>query len=271
MTHVLRTAVAVAAIGVAALPAVASAAPAGYTRINTQPIPAPVGASTPGQVTCPSGTVVWGGGAGYTEGIPDAGNDINTSSPTGTGWRALFNNRGIRPAQFQVNAVCAKQPPGYTFAFSSVAIAPGRQTNTTATCPPGTVVLSGGTSSTSSSPEATELSAYPVATNRFRGVMANETSSSLQLNVFAMCAAKPIGYTITSQTGTDMGGPVDALGGAQCPGRSVVIGGGIKVLHPRPLVTLGDSLDEPKTQWESLVVNLDSAPATVTTFAICAS
>lgn len=126
--------------------------PPGYVRVFSGPIANPAGQASPGQVTCPSGTVVWGGGAGFFGGFAAQGSDINTSSPTGTGWRAVYNNRTGIPQQFEAGAVCAKQPPGYTFSFASVVIADGGQSNATAVCPPGTVVLSGGTSTTSSSP-----------------------------------------------------------------------------------------------------------------------
>src|SRR3954470_13076856 len=101
--------------GIAAAPASAASKPPGYVRVNSTPVITPAGAATPASVTCPTGTVVWGGGATFFGGLPPVGNDINTSSPTGTGWRAVYNNRSSIPWEFRVSAICANQPAGYTF------------------------------------------------------------------------------------------------------------------------------------------------------------
>ena len=49
------------------------------------------------------------------------------------------------------------------------------------------------------------------------------------------------------------------------------MGGGIHVTSPRPTITVGASFDDPATQWLTETVNQDPAPATVTTYAICAA
>jgi hypothetical protein len=225
-----------------------------------------------GQVACPAGTVPWGGGVGFTGGIANAGESINTSAPTGNGWRGRYNNSGTRASDdFAVDAICANQPAGYTTTFTTVDNPAGAQSAATAVCPTGTRLFSGGTLSTADTVDVQLLSAWPLGPERFKSVMLNGSATDQQLTTFAICGHRPTGYTIASATGSDTGGPVTQVGGAQCPAGTSILGGGIHVHSPRPAVTLGASLDEPDTQWLSEVVNLAPDPATVTIYAICAA
>jgi hypothetical protein len=225
-----------------------------------------------GQVACPAGTVPWGGGAGFTGGIPGIGDSINTSAPTGNGWEARYNNSSIRPDDhFAVDAICAKQPAGYTTTFTTVDNPPGGTSSAVAVCPTGTRLLSGGTLSTADTTDVQLLSAWPLGPARFKSVMWNGSATDQQVTTFAVCGHRPASYTITSATGSDTGGPDTLVGGAQCPAGTSILGGGIHVISPRPAVTLGASLDEPSTQWLSEVVNSATEPATVTIYAICAA
>ena len=96
-----------------------------------------------GEATCPAGTVPWGGGAGFSGGFAGHGENINSSAPVGDSWRARYNNSGPNlNDHFAVEAICAKQPAGYTIAFSSADNPAHSQSSAVATCPTGTVLLS---------------------------------------------------------------------------------------------------------------------------------
>ena len=278
----VRVAVIAVAIGAGAVPAGVAAnasaasmatAPPGYQRVRSAPIPIPPGMfDSGGQVSCPMGTVPWGGGVGFTGGIASAGENINTSAPTGNGWRGRYNNSSTRTDDhFAVDAICAKQPAGYTTTFTTVDNPAGAKSAAVAVCPTGTRLLSGGTLSTADTVDVQLLSAWPLGPERFKSVIFNGSATGQQLTTFAICGHKPAGYTITSATGSDTGGPVTQVGGAQCPAGTSIVGGGIHVTSPRPAVTLGASLDDPDTQWLSEVVNEAPDPATVTIYAICAA
>jgi len=227
---------------------------------------------TGGQVTCPMGTVPWGGGVGFTGGIAGLGENINTSAPAGNGWRGRYNNSSTRTDDnFVVDAICAKKPVGYTATFTTVDNPAGTKSAAIAVCPVGTRLLSGGTLSTADTVDVQLLSAWPLGPERFKSVMWNGSATDQQLTTFAICGHKPAGYAITSATGSDTGGPDTLVGGAQCPAGTSILGGGIHVTSPRPTVTLGLSLDEPDTQWLAEVVNAAPDPATVTIYAICAA
>ena len=99
------------------------------------------------------------------------------------------------------------------------------------------------------------LSAWPLGPERFKSVMWNGSGTGQRLTTFAVCGHRPAGYTIVSASGTDTGGPVTDLGGAQCPAGTSILGGGIHVTDPQQAVTLGASLDDPATQWISEVRN----------------
>ena len=276
------TAILTAVIGAGLVPATAATnafaaskatAPPGYQRVRSAPIPIPPGMfDSGGQVACPAGTVPWGGGVGFTGGTAGAGENINTSAPIGNGWRGRYNNSSTRPDDnFAIDAICADQPAGYTTTFATADNPAGTKSAAVAVCPAGTRLLSGGTLSTADTVDVQLLSAWPLGPERFKSVMFNGSSTDQQLTTFAICGHRPAGYTITSATGSDTGGPVTDVGGAQCPAGTSILGGGIHVHSPRPAVTLGASLDEPATQWLSEVVNDAPEPATVTIYAICAA
>src|SRR5437660_6285169 len=89
-------------------------APPGYQRVRSAPIPIPPGMfDSGGEVACPAGTVPWGGGIGFTGGIPSVGENINTSAPTSNGWRGRYTNSGTQTSDnFAIDAICANQPAG---------------------------------------------------------------------------------------------------------------------------------------------------------------
>ena len=282
MRRAVKAVVTAVTIGAGLVPAAAGpnasaastpTAPPGYQRVRSAPITVPPGTfDAGGRVACPAGTVPWGGGAGFTGGIPGIGDSINTSAPTGGGWEARYNNSGIRlDDHFVVDAICAKQPAAYTTSFTTVDNPPGGKSSAIAVCPAGTRLLSGGTLSTADTTDVQLLSAWPLGPARFKSVMWNGSATDQQVTTFAVCGHRPASYTITSATGSDTGGPDTLVGGAQCPAGTSILGGGIHVTSPRPAVTLGASLDEPATQWLSEVVNSAAAPATVTIYAICAA
>ena len=98
-----------------ALAAGTSTAPPGWVEVDSGPIPIPPGqAGSGGSISCPPGTIPWGGGA-FVSGAPDIGEDINSSAPTDVGWTARYNNRTTRMSEtFGLDAICANRPPGYT-------------------------------------------------------------------------------------------------------------------------------------------------------------
>ena len=268
---ILLTAVAMAALALAA-PAMA-AGPPGYVRVSTDPINAPSSAlDTGGQIACPVGTVVWGGGVSFTGGQFALGESINTTAPNGsTMWRARYNNTTGRTIPIVIHAVCANQPGSYSMQFATADNPPHTQSNAIAICPSNAVLLSGGAFSTSDKASVFMLSDFPVTQRKFRVVMWNGSDQDERVTAFAICGHRPAGYTITQQSFTTMvNGNTLLASGAQCPAPTRVIGGGVKVTAPNPNVVPASSLDEPNTQWISDTLVANAATVTQTNYAICA-
>lgn len=250
-------------------------APAGYHIARNGPIPLRPDRvlDTGGEVICPPGTVPWSGGATFSGGLPPVGDNINTSAPSGDGWRVRYNNAiGRAGDNFAVNSVCAKAPHGYTQQFTVTDNPPFTQSTAIANCPSGTVLLGGGVFSTSDSVNAFATSAFPRGPHAYVGVMWNGTPQDEQLDVFAMCGVKPPKYKIVNQPGTTPAAAMtDILTGADCPQGTSVIGGGVNIADPRPTVSLGESLPESRRQWASQILTSASGTVTETTSAICAA
>jgi hypothetical protein len=146
----LPSAAAVAAVAAPAVaarhsPAAISAThPPGYQIVSSGLVSAPPGSSSSGAfATCPAGTVVWGGGVGFSV-EPSQSLSVNTSSPNGSsGWEGWVNNTGTTAEQFMADAICAGKPAGYKIVSREVANPAGTQAHATATCPSPDVLLGG--------------------------------------------------------------------------------------------------------------------------------
>ena len=276
MLDILRAGAAVAAIGLVASPAVAQAAtaPPGYTVVHSPLMPAPPSTlDSGGQISCPAGTVIWGGGTAIA-GIPAPGQTINTSAPGGpTSWRARVNDAGPGTAQFAVDAICAKKPKGYAMPFTQAANPAGTQTTATATCPANTVIFDGGVFSTSDSARTAVTSAFPAGNTRFTATVFNGTDANQGMDVFAICGHKPTGYKVVRSSGTadPTGTPVVITGGPGCPHGTSVIGGGARVATPLPTTPLGQSIDGGGMNWVSTIVSTSTQSVTDTFATICAA
>jgi hypothetical protein len=257
----------------AAVAAPTPVAPPGYQVVNSGPIPVP---SSPfdagGEVSCPAGKVVWGGGVGFTGGIASPGENINTSAPTANGWQGRYNNATSRQNDdFALNAICAKKPHGYTIRFATADNPSMSQSAAVATCPTGTVLLSGGVQSTADTADTFVTSAFPKGPKAYRAVQWNGSARDQRLTAFAICGAKPPQYTIVASPGSSDSGPVVLVGDAQCPAKTSLIGGGIKIVNPMPAITLGASIQDSGAQWLAEIDNAGTGPVQETIYAICAA
>ena len=82
----------------------------GYTRVNSAVISNPPGAQSAGTVSCPSGTVVLGGGA-FTSSSTPGQQEINTSYPSSiTTWQVFVDNTSAASLNFTVYAICGTGP-----------------------------------------------------------------------------------------------------------------------------------------------------------------
>jgi hypothetical protein len=251
--------------------AVSSSHPPGYQIVSSGPINAAPGAfDTGGSVACPTGTVVWGGGAIFVDGFRGPTLTVNTSEPMeSAGWEARVNNTGTTTAPFEVDAICAKKPNGYKIVFKAVDSPAGSQAQATAVCPSPKVVLGGGTLSTSDQAPAVLTSAWPAAPAKFKGYLYNGTPTDASLTVYAICGDKPTGYKIASNGGPF--GPGTLLGGAACPAGTSALDGGAQTVGHSPLVQVGGSIDDGATGWFIVMNNTTPSQQTANAYVICAA
>lgn len=163
-------------------------APAGYQIVPAHFSAPPGTFDSDGQAVCPAGPVIWGGGTGndFQNGT------INTSVFVGrTGWEARVNNNAGSTESFEVDAICAKKPKQYTFASHQVDDPAGAQAHGSATCPTGTVLLSGSAQSDGDTTNVYLLGAWPngLHTNAWLGVVRDEAAASVKVTASVICAS----------------------------------------------------------------------------------
>jgi hypothetical protein len=244
---------------------------------------APSKADVGGSVSCPSGTVVLGGGV-YSEGAP-----INTSSPLGgtstTAWQAYVNNIFNGAVSVTVYAVCGAAPNGYALVSSAPIDNPaGNQTtHVVVSCPSGTKVLGGGGALESSDINVNLSSSLPVkvkvdqVTHYEWRIDANNAGTGDNHAVsYAICGKKVSGYTLLK------GGPASFPGGSisgpfvACPvvtgQQTLPMGGGVHSSSSSTIVALAGTF--PYTTggypgWDNGYQSYN-VPTTLTPYVVCA-
>jgi len=223
-----------------------------------------------GQASCPAGKVVWGGGVGWEDFFDN--DTLNTSEFAGTSeWFATVNNPDTSTTAFRVDAICAAKPKGYQSVSTLVDDPAGTQTTGSATCPSGTVLLSGSVLSHGDTNSEYLTSEWPSSTRTFTVSQENASTSDVPFGVAVLCAKKPAGYTLVvahaSAPALQAGVPV-----AACPSGTSVIGGGVHVATPQALVNPVASIDNnDHNAWLAYVENGTAATVAVAGYAICAA
>jgi hypothetical protein len=198
--------------------------PKGYVVVRSGPLNANAGTQTRGTVACPAGTVPFGGGA--FAGSTALTVNINSSIPVGNSWLADINNGSGSATTFNVYAVCAKAPKLYQLVSGAAVTNPvNDQSSASVVCPAKTVVLGGGSLSSSGSTAVNINTSIPQS-NGWRTDENNASASAATVIPYAVCAKKPKGYV--QMFGTDVLNPPGTHTGATvvCPSPTVPLSGG---------------------------------------------
>lgn len=169
--------------------AICATPPKNYQVVHASAVTLPPGAQITDIAACPSGTKVTGGG-----GVISSSNlavNLNTSVPTGNGWRIDVNNASASDDTVTSYAVCSARwgaSTGYHVAIGSAVNNPaGTETQATVSCPSGQSVLGGGGYSGSASTAVNMNSTYPITSGW--GVLENNASGKdTTITAYAICA-----------------------------------------------------------------------------------
>jgi hypothetical protein len=254
---------------IAALPGTAQAAtrkpPPGYKIVRGAEVALLAHTRAQAQASCPAGTVPWGGGV-VTE-SPDPAVTVADSFPDTTAWIGDVNNASGSDSAFQVVAVCAQRPAGYSIVQGAGVTLPRMmEAGATATCPAGTHPLSGGgfvnaggvVSLNSSGPDGQN---WVYEEN-------NTTDVELVTFAYAVCG-HPHAYRVvkgaqfTTSAGTRLGSQ------ATCPAPFVISGGGIFVGSSDLNANVAGTEPFGRTTSGSFVANGSPFPVPATPEAVC--
>jgi hypothetical protein len=245
--------------------------PALYTQVHSGFLTATAGAQTRGTVSCPAGTVAWGGGAVIAGN--DLGGNLNSSFPMGdgSGWIADVNNTSTSDMTFTVNAVCAKAPRKYRIVESAELTDPAFAQATTGTqsCPAGTAVLGGGSVSNTTSFSIDISSSFPSA-NGWRTDQSNLSDFDTTFNVFAICGKAPRSYAVVTGAAVDNAPGTQSNATVSCTSGHA-LSGGAQSSSSLPQVDLNSTIPDPAIGgWAVFENNRGSQDSTVRAIVICA-
>ena len=250
----------------------AASKPPGYVA-KYAPFPAPPSPfTTMASVPCPAGTVTWGGGVRiYSGSFPLTIGSSFWNGVTPGAWEGTVGTSSTN-TNFLIVTTCANKPSGYKLVTKTVDDPAGAMASGTVTCPTGSVLLSGGLATTADTANVYQLTAAPTSNRAFHGVQMNMNNLDQPFHLYALCAAKPTGYTrVTTNVSIPVG--MDFPADATCPSGTVVIGGGYS---ETPLSSQVDVFAESRLPtypriWEAIAYNQTASAVTLTSVAICAA
>ena len=257
------------------LPAAAGAAtaPPGYRVVYTPFTASQSTFATMGSAPCPTGTVTWGGGVGpFAWQVPMTLVSSYWNGAMPGAWVADVGNAEPFTDSVYTAAICANKPKGYKLVTAAGDAPIFQLTGTNAVCPTGKL-LSGGLASSSDTTKGNIASARPIPGNQaFQGFeVNNQLDADIPYHVYAICGAKPPGYTRRSASMTVAAGQQASLT-ATCPVGTSVIGGGM-VVSPLASGALPEASipDSAGKSWAVTLDNTTTQPDTLTAYAICAA
>jgi hypothetical protein len=218
------------------------------------------GATGQSTASCPSGSVVVGGGFA-------AGNNmvVYTHSMEGNGWRAYVKNNSVTDQLFNAYAVCLYNTSGTTSqVWAQVTAAAGGIGHAVATCPAGSVATGGGYASNPN------LWVYnsSMSGNGWEAYAKNTTGSDQLLNAYAICLSGTTGAT------TQIGDQITIAGNSSdgeavaCPA-GIATGGGFALSNN--LVIYNSSMAGDVTKWNAYARNTAAASQLMNIYAVCLS
>jgi hypothetical protein len=191
-------------------------------------VTAPTGTQTFGAASCPGSKQPSGGGA-FVESSSLTVN-LNSSYPIGQSWAVDVNNTSGASTTFTVYVICMKASAKYTVVSVEAPLVPESTQSASAECPIKTSAVGGGVASITESTGININSSVPDALlhgrTEWTAAVGNDTDTSPNFIVYAICRPKPKGYSIQYGNGVSATSGAETGDAVTCPGASVPIGGG---------------------------------------------
>jgi hypothetical protein len=267
-----------------------------FAALTVAPTPAHAagGGFVEGSADCPAGQHALGGGVSVIgQSSADFGTSVKESFPAGVAaarrWgTAVKNNDTVSHLlQFSVTCMNPLALSNYTVVRKQVRLLPRVFHRDFMACPIGRVALSGGFRVTDGASGVTTLHESGPAEGTasvWQVTLRNEDTVVHDIDVLAVCANRPNGYTVVTGTFTVVPGELLHKFRA-CPPGTDVLGGGTHVVGvgvgdfrtnvqqtaPAPFVVVTDPSFLPTSGWFAAVRNNDTAAHTIAVVATCAN
>jgi hypothetical protein len=169
--------------------AICAAGVSDYSVVAGALVHNPTGQHTAATATCPSGTVALGGGAHLSS--TNLGVSLSDDHPTaqGASWVVHANNVSGAGDQITPYVICGTKPTGYAIAVGpSTAVGASSSGESTAICPSGSSVLSGG-GNLNAAPTSVDLNGTTASGNNAWTASVSDTAAATSIiSARAVCA-----------------------------------------------------------------------------------
>lgn len=238
------------------------------TQVSKQ-VFVPANNSGSATATCPSGSIVTGGGY---DSETNLSTQVYEQFKSGNSWVVSLNNSAGTSYSVNALAICLSGTSGTTTQITAQTSVPSQSADlATANCPGGSVVTGGGFAMSPGLSNSIygQFKQLKNSGNGWEALLSNATAFSRLVIAYAICLSGT--SATTTQIRAQASVPANSVGSAtaNCPGGTVVTGGGFATqpfLSPK-VYTQGKS----GNGWEVFVYNPLSAAWEVDAFAICAS
>jgi len=246
--------------------------PPGYQLVSAA-FSAPSGTQTPGSVTCPTGTVVLGGGVAIAGDQLTA--DVGGSYPDSeTQWEGLVNNVASASVTFTVSAECADQSGDYSLVNTSPASVHAHGTGSVeATCPAGAYAVGGGGYSSGVSVNLDGIIPLgPVSDLYAWALNANNVGNAAGTIVGVVVCGQVTRYHLATVHETGILPDAQSSQIVKCPGSSVALDGGAATfkrnVHTGLAVSAPGAGAAPQ-EWQAVENNNSGSDELTEAYAIC--
>ncbi|HEY70666.1 MAG TPA: hypothetical protein G4O08_08800 [Anaerolineae bacterium] len=221
------------------------------------------GSSGHAEVSCPSGSIVVGGGFGATNGLV-----VYSSVPISNGWRVYAKNTTTINKQFNAYAICLYNTAGtVSFESNNEIIPAGGANSSKAVCPSGSYITGGGFAS---NPNRHWVYATLKSGTGWETYARNITTADHQITTYAVCLSGVNASTTQVFDQSTIPGTSSGGGEVACPTNTLTTGGGFWLSTNMQLYSSFMKLTD-SSRWNNFARNNSFTPRLINIYATCLS